>query len=540
MAKLITPSQPFGYTNMYLDFLAGLYSARHLYAVDNISDVAEQLDSVQYPRDAVADILRQQNSRYRASRLTFDHIEQLRQKETLCVFAGQQAVLFGGPLLITIKALAIVKAARQYSEELNRQVIPIFWIAGDDHDFEEVNHTYVFNRDMEPVRVAYESPPDLELPTSEITFSDREALNRAKEQLREALGDTDFTPELYDLIDSCHTPEDTFVSAFGKLMASLTKDTGLVFFSPGDPDAKRLAAPFFESIIDKQHTLHSRISCTNEHIESHGYHIQVEKSDDAVHLFCNRHGRLPVKHADDSFTIGDEHISRDKLLELIQNEPHLFSPDVMTRPILQSWLFPVVSQKGGPSEIAYLAQINPLFDLFDRPAPLHAARPSATIIEKRFEKVMQQHEISFEELIEDVEQVINRVLTASFPENLEEKFRTMTEQVEKQFKDFVKESLQFDPSLESFAHQIYGKIDYNIKQFEGKVFSSHKRRSKDTRERIYKLWQAVFPNRGLQERSINVLYFLSKYSRNLIPFISDQLQSEEEAHQLIHLSEYKG
>ena len=211
----------------------------------------------------------------------------------------------------------------------------------------------------------------------------------------------------------------------------------------------------------------------------------------------------------------------------------------MTRPVLQSHLFPVLSQKGGPAEIAYLAQINPIFQIFDLVTPYHMARPSATVIERRFENIMTEHEISFEELTDDIEQVINRVLAASFPENLEHKFKTLSERVETQFKEFVRDSLNFDRSLSSFAGQVYGKIDYNLKQFESKVFSAHKRKSGETRERIYKLWNALYPNRGLQERSLNTSYFISKYGKDIVQFLYDQLDSEEKAHQLIYVSEMK-
>ncbi|MCK4858905.1 MAG: bacillithiol biosynthesis BshC, partial [candidate division Zixibacteria bacterium] len=139
MTELIAPSKSLGYTNLYLDFLAGRRSARHLYASSDIADTAARLDEITYDRERLVTILEGQNRSFGASQATMTNITRLRDNRALCVFAGRQACLFGGPLLILIKALAIVKIADRYSRQLGREVVPIFWIDADDHDFEEVN-----------------------------------------------------------------------------------------------------------------------------------------------------------------------------------------------------------------------------------------------------------------------------------------------------------------------------------------------------------------------------------------------------------------
>ncbi len=537
MVKLITPDKSLGYSDIFLDYIAGLYTARHFYSEDNIEHVAEQLDKIEYPRDKMADILIKQNKIYNASDKAFENIEKLRQKETLCVFSGQQAVLFGGPLLVILKALAIVKAAEKYSEQLKRPVVPVFWIAGDDHDFDEVNHTFVINRKAEIEKIIYDAQLEKQLPTAEILLTDEESLKNAKEKLRASLGETDFTDGLYELIDECYTPSDTIVTAFGKLLAKLVGDYGLILFSPGDPEVKELAKLFFETIVNRQDELHNTLNSTNEHILHHGYHLQVEKKENAAHLFLNNEGRRPLMSNGNGFIAGDEKITKDQLLTIIDQKCQSLSPDVMTKPIFQSYLFPVLSQKGGPAEIAYLAQVNPLFSIFDRVTPFYKARASATIVEKHHEKTMYEFDISFEDLTGDIEQIINRILSKSFPDDLDADFSKMKNGVDDNLSHFISQSLNFDPSLESFGKQIQGKIEFSLMQLEGKLFSAHKKKSKNTREKIYRLWNALFTNRNLQERTLNISYFISKYGFGIIKFIYDQLESEEKAHQLIYISE---
>lgn len=540
MSNLIAPSKALGYSNIFLDFLADDPSVRSFYPAEGVSEVTSVVDSVAYDRDAICEILVRQNRLYGVREETFHNIEKLREPGAVCVFAGQQAGLFGGPMLVVYKALSLAKAADLYARQLGRPVVPVFWIAGDDHDFDEVNHTWVLSGTADLSRISYDTLPAEESPVSEIRLSDIAELERAKSDLKDSLGERDFTTGLYELLDRAYTSDDTFVSAFGKLMADLTAGFGLVFFSPGDADVKRLASGLFRQIVDKGDELQSRLDDTNRSIADSGYHLQVEKSPDAAHLFYNVGGRKPVRRDGARYRVGEKTLSREELLELLEDHPERFSPDVMTRPVLQSYLFPVVSQKGGAAEIAYLAQINQIFDLFSLPVPFYRARPSITILEKRFEQLMNEHEIRFEELTGDIEQIINRVLAKTFPDDIEAEFKDFSRHLKEHFRQFTDRTLRYDPGLGKLAEQTLGKIDYTVKGFEAKVFSSHKKRSQETRDRIYRLWHSVYPNRNFQERSLNITYFLSKYGRGFIQFLYDAMDSEQKAHQLIHMSEYNG
>jgi len=537
--SLIAPGKQLGHTPIYLDHLHGKSPAADFFLAQSFEEVAAGLDRRSYQRGRISSILRKQNIIYGASPETLATIELLKDPGTVCVFAGQQAGFLGGPLLTLIKALGIIKAARLYTKKLKRPVVPIFWIAGDDHDFEEANHTYVLTRQGEICCQAYRTAPDRPVSTSKITLSDREELARALEQLNGCLGETDFTGNLFDLINRCYTPEDTLVTAFGKFMTALSGNLGLLLFSPGDSEAKRLAIPFFKAIVEKQDEMHDLLVAANMRIEGAGYHIQVEKKDDSTHLFYDLEGRLPVRRHGDRFLVGEHALTRAELISRIEEHPERFSPDVMTRPVLQSYLFPVLTQRGGPAEIAYLAQMNQLFELFSVPTPVHKSRPSATIVETRIAKLMSQLEISFEDLPGDIEQVVNRVLAKTFPSNIENDFNALRQSISNEFTGFRDEVLDFDPSLTKFAEQTLGKIDFTLKAFESKVFSAHKKRSQETRDRIYRIATNLFPGRGLQERTLNITYFIARYGMDVVQYLYDRLDSEETAHQLILMSEYE-
>ncbi|MGH8015505.1 MAG: bacillithiol biosynthesis cysteine-adding enzyme BshC [Candidatus Zixiibacteriota bacterium] len=538
MDTLVTPAKSLGYSNIYLDFISDINSAKSLYYSRDLHQIADALDQRKYDRDELAQILTRQNKTFNASNLTFSNIEKLKQPRALTVFSGQQAILFGGPMLIMIKAIALVKTADEYSQKLNRPIVPIFWIAGDDHDFDEANHTTLLNRQAEEVTVSYNARPSLELPISEVIFENNHELSLAKQKYKEALGESEFTGKLYELLETSYRSGESFVTAFGKLLAGLTADFGLVLFNPGDNEVKKHAAGFFAQLINSQKELHRLTNSANKKILEQGYHLQVEKDKDSSHLFLNLDGRKPLLQDVQGFRAGVKSFSKSGLLKLADTEPEKFSPDVLTRPVFQSYLFPVLSQRGGPAEIAYLAQSAPIFELFDLPVPFYRNRPSVTFVEKHFEKTMDEYSIKFEDLTGDIEQVINRVLSKSFPEDIEKDITSRRVRIAAEFKELKEKSLRFDMTLKDFADQTYGKIDFALKNFEAKVFSSHKKKSQDVRSRIYRLWHSLYPARKLQERSINVGYFISKYGFNFIKFMNERIDINEKAHQLITLSEY--
>jgi bacillithiol synthase len=536
MKELISPTRAMGYPGIFLDFVMGAESARHFYLANNPGDVASKLDAIPYDRVAISRILLRQNESFGAGAKALSAIDQLVDPRALVVATGQQCVLFGGPLLILLKAVALAKAAVWLEKELNRPVIPIFWIAADDHDFPEINSTWLAAKSGELTMLSYNADSGGK-PASDILLDDSGQLTALLDSLKSSLGESEFTPWLYDILHRAYAPGKSFVDSFGTYMAAITGDLGIPMFSPSDPDVKQLSSDFFEKLLTRQAELHEVITATNREIVQHGYHIQAEKSDDSMHLFMHTPSRNAIHRNGDGCICGEKRFALSELSVLVREKSWQFSTDVITRPILQSHLFPVVSQIGGPSEIAYLAQINPLFRVFDLATPYYIARPSATLLERRPAKQMHDYGIAFDELPGDVETVINRVMAKSFPKDVELHMRHMSTGVNEAFHADLESIISFDPALAEFAKQSYGKIDFTMKSFQEKIFSSHKRKQKETRERIYRLWNVLFPNRALQERVINSNYFLARYGTAMVKMLYDQLSIHEAAHQLIRIGD---
>jgi len=279
---------------------------------------------------------------------------------------------------------------------------------------------------------------------------------------------------------------------------------------------------------------------TESSLKTDGYHLQVQKKPSALHLFYQNPDRKPIHYLDDSFHLGQKRLALPAMLDLIERNPEKFSPDVLTRPLWQSYLFPVLAQTGGPSEIAYFCQIGRLFEIFDLQQPTYYARLSASLIEKRAEALFDRYELTIEDMAGDVEQLINRIALQSFPKEIEKRFEEFRSKFEENFEDFMSFLNQHDKNLDSLSKQTYGKIDFALSNLEKKVFAQHKKKIQDICNQIYRMSNLLYPEHTPQERLLNINYFISKYGFGVVDFIIHKLDVKNKKHQLINLSEFTG
>jgi bacillithiol biosynthesis cysteine-adding enzyme BshC len=536
MKSSINPSLALGYSKLSIDYLANKKKAREFFSTQSADEALNLLNNKNYSRNEIVQILTEQNKRYQSSSLTFDNIRLLGHTETLCVMAGHQPILFGGPLYILIKAIALAVQANKLSKELNRVVVPIFWIDGDDHDFAEANHTYLIDHRGEIVPIFYDDEFTTSPPLGEHLFTQEKLLTEAKKIFYESMGITEFTPYLNKLIENAYQINKSMTDAFGILMAQLTAKYGIIYFCPTDLYFKQQASQFFKKIIQLQYNIHQKELAVTTRIFQADYPIQVQKKQNSVHLFYSANMNREAIHSDGkSFSTINKTWSYDELIHEITEKPHYFSTDVITRSLLQSHIFPVVCYIAGPSELAYLAQINPLFVLFDLTSPFYILRPSVTFIESRFQKMMKYHGIVFDELLGDIEIVINRVLATYFPENLTDEWKEALQNINQSVEHFLKKSLHFDEELKSFAQLTEHKIEEALKLFEKKIFSSHKKKQQVTMDRIYRLQKTLCMYKIPQERNLNVFYFLARYGTHFIDDIFQTVELDCKGHQLINL-----
>src|SRR5215475_3753903 len=276
-----------------------------------------------FSRDAVVDALVDQNARAGASDLTFANIERLRQKDSVVVITGQQAGLFTGPLYTIFKALTAIKLTEHLrAQGLN--VVPMFWVAAEDHDFEEVNHTRLVNREGQLTTVTYTAcSPNEGKPVGHITLCDE--IGENIDQFTALLPESEFMPRLVEDLRQSYKPGAGFAEAFGSLMMRLLKKFGVVLINPLDDRLKQVAGEIYSHTMKRAPEFAAQLLNESAALLQAGYHAQVYTSPEAVPLFMLDEGRRTaiVRREDGRFYLKgrEKSFGADELLTTVQRCP---------------------------------------------------------------------------------------------------------------------------------------------------------------------------------------------------------------------------
>jgi bacillithiol biosynthesis cysteine-adding enzyme BshC len=493
------------------------------------------LDGIGIDRNSITQLLVQQNQHLGAPPEAIKAAEELAQPGAVAAFTGQQAGLFGGPLYTIYKAMTLLGWAQRLRECLGRPVVPIFWIAADDHDFDEVCWTAFpdLENKVRRLQITVDGLPD-RAPLAQVLL-EKSVLSLQSEMRAAQLG-TEFSEAVFGALVDDYAPGRSMVDAFGRWMARLLGPFGLVMFNPADQAAKRLWKPLFAEELTGYDETAAALTEINQRLEEAGYHQQVEHPERHTHLFCVQQGRHAVRAASDGHLSIDPEPSpqsRVQWLRRLETDPAAFSPGVLFRPVAQSYLFPVIAAVCGPSEIAYWAQSRALFDRFKVLMPVVLPRSSATIVEKKNRNAVDAlgHDVS--EFFGDIESVINRHFERSFPVDLERQFKESREEWDRRLEQLKSQVVSFEPTLAMTFEQSAGRIAMAWENLERKVFQAHKRKGDEIRAKFYKLATHLYPDGKPQERVFGISYYLNKYGFDFLLRVRGQLKIGTPDHQII-------
>jgi len=502
--------------------------------IEALADHAMEIARQESPRAAVADILRDQNLRAGATAATIANIDRLRQSNSVAIVTGQQAGLFTGPLYTIFKALTAVKIARQL-EARGINAVPMFWIAAEDHDFEEVNHTQILDREGHLRKITHSSATSGDgRPVGSIPLD--AAIESEISELVASLPESEFMARLIGDLRESYSPGTGFAEAFARMMTRLIGHYGIILIDPMDERLKEIAGEIYRRAIDHLPDFSANLVRQSAKLETEGYHAQVHTSPELVPLFMmdggrrtamilGQDGRVHLKGSEKSFPFGE-------IVERVHQSPANFSPNVTLRPIVQDFLLPTAAIIGGAAEIAYFAQLLPNYRLLGRIAPLILPRASLTIIEKRHAKTLAKFNLRFADLFEGGEAVLKKVVEGSLDNQttavFEETELLINEQLER-----LRESLQaVDPTLSEALKGGREKILYQLHNLRTRFIHNRGRRDEGTQPQIERLANALYPHRNLQERELNVCYFLARYGYEVIDRLFEAIDPLSHDHKL--------
>ena len=501
-----------------------------------LAERARRIITDSYPRTEIADALEAQNKAAGAGEATLANIQKLRDADSVVVITGQQAGLFSGPLFTLYKALTVIKLSEELRAE-GVKAVPMFWIASEDHDFAEVNHCRVVNRDGQLMTITYSSAPGEGKPVGEIRLGDEIKDNVA--QLLAALPSSEFVDQLKVDLEQSYKPGAGFAEAFGKLMMKFFGRFGVILIDPLDHRLKELAGTIYSRAISASSDFAAALVGASRKLEDAGYHAQVFASHDSVPLFILDEGRRTAMHRGDdgSFHLkgSTKKFGSSDLAESVAKCPTCFSPNVTLRPIVQDFLLPTVAYVGGPAEIAYFAQVRPAYRLLGRLEPVILPRASLTLIEKRQVKTLQKSGLDFADLFagqqETTAKAIEHSLHGTTGELFEETERLFQTQLEK-----LRAMLtSVDPTLADSLKGSREKILYQLGHLKNRFIHNRSQRDATTVLQIERVFAILYPNKTLQEREINASYFLARYGYELLDLLYNEIDPHLNQHKLVYL-----
>jgi bacillithiol synthase len=528
-------------TRLFEDFLAYQPNTQPFYPRSpNFSEwLREEAAKISYDssrRERVTDILERQNKSWDASAKTLGNLERLRNGAA-AVVTGQQVGLFGGPMFAVYKALTAVKLAEE-ATAAGVDAVPVFWLATYDHDLAEVNHVSVPGADGGLQVLTTTSHDVAGAPVSAVRLGDE--ILPLVEEAATLLGDSEATRFLRET----YRPGESLGTAFARFCSRVFEGWGVILLDASDAELDRVAEPIFRAAVERAEELSTALLARGEALDAAGYHQQVKVTSSSVLLFTMRDGaRTPIHRrgqgASAEFVIGTdaaaEKLSQAELVARIAETPGQFSPNVLLRPIVEDYLLPTLVYTGGAAETAYFAQAGAVYEaLLGRVTPI-VPRFSATIVEPKMQRLLERHGISVSDVFAGPEALRRQLAERGLPEDLQAAFEAARKSLDSHLSDIKEKLTKLDRTLVDAADTARSKIEYQLERLHAQAARAEAQKGELVTRHAETLSQALYPDKGLQERGIAGIYFLARHGGEFLQQLHDAIQPDCHDHQILEL-----
>ena len=455
------------------------------------------------------------------------------------LISGQQVGVCLGPLYTLIKAVALIALRDKLEvEQPGYRFVPLFWASGMDHDFEEIRHAGYIGENGGFGRVSVSQPAGTEgWPASRIVLD-----AAAVAGLREVFSQIPAAPYLDEMraaFDASYKPGATLSSAFCTLMASLLAREGLLVFDPEDDEAKSIALPLFTESLKRQDDEWREINMRNAAIQKAGGILQVSTLPEDTNLFLlDSNGvreKLVRKGPGFALKSGGEGWGIAELTSLVEREPSRISFGALTRPLFQQTLFPTAAFLGGAGEVAYWAQLYPLFPLYGLPEPLLIPRPTFTLTNSRQRRLMERYGVELPDLLQPKNELMRKLAKDAVPQEITARIDEMEASFAIQASQLSGDAAKLDPGLVAVMETLDANFRKHLATVKKKVEQSVKQRDGALEMQVSELYSSLVPNGALQERSLSSLAALAVHGKPLIGAIKKACEIPPAGHVVLSL-----
>ena len=453
-----------------------------------------------------------------------DRLARFAKEGGFFVSTGQQPGLFTGPLYSLYKALTAVRLAEALETLLDKPVLALFWIASEDHDWEEADHTHVLDLQNELVTIRVpEQEGSANRPLHRIPIE--KGLPQTLEALLTTLPDTDFSPPLVRLLQEAYAPGSTLPCGFQTVFGELLKELPLVFVDASHLKLKAASLPLLFHELQDAETHEAILTRVASDLEQLGYHAQVPVLKGGINLFLEgpegrdrlyRDGRgVRLNRAGTRMSVED-------VRAVALDDPSLLSPNVLLRPVVESALFPTLSYVGGPGELAYFAQLKEFFQAHGLWMPVVFPRHSATLLETKIGKVLDKFHRSPTSLDRPFHELAAEVAQEEVPPEVRQGLGELRGAVGKGAGTLAKAVQGIDPTLKGPVTHARNAAFAAFDEAEKKILQALKRENEIALEQLEKAQRHLYPLGKPQERVLNVFYYLIRYGPQLVSLLHEE------------------
>ncbi|WP_077622117.1 bacillithiol biosynthesis cysteine-adding enzyme BshC [Sediminibacillus massiliensis] len=486
---------------------------------DTYSKRVSDLNKRVYDRAGLAAVLEEANKKWHAPDSTMANIDRLRNPDSVVVIGGQQAGLLTGPLYTIHKMISIINFAHEQEKQLQIPVVPVFWIAGEDHDFAEINHIMAEDSsNMKKIKIDHnvvekKSVSDLEM--------DKEAGYKWLKRVFQRQTETEYTRSLLEELEALLEQSVTYVDFFARITFRLLDGHGLVLIDSGDPNLRKLEGEHFVKMIEQQPIISSGVNRSLNDSNGNGYPIAMDAEEDAGHIFYHIDGErvLLFKDTDGLWKgkQGECEFTTEELIDIARNTPEKLSNNVVTRPLMQEFLFPTLAFIAGPGEVGYWSVLKTAFHALTLLMPPVLPRLSLTLIDRQLEKRMEKLSITATDAVGkgvDTEKI--NWLSSQMSPPIKEIADQLKKTVEVAHKPLRKAAADISDDLDDVAEKNLAYLFNDIDYLERRVFKALQAKHSKTISDYDHIQLMLHPEGGLQERSWNVLAWINRYGRGFL------------------------
>lgn len=450
------------------------------------------------------------------SSFTLTNIDLLKHKTTFTVTTGHQLNLFTGPLYFFYKIISTINLCKELKAAYPEyNFVPMYWMASEDHDFEEINYFNFKGKKVQWNRNASGAVGEL----------DMEGLYHVFEVFASQLDKSNNAEELKNLFRSAYLEHETLTDASRYLVNKLFSIYGLVIIDGNDKELKKLFIPYFEKELTAQESF-KKVTETNENInslEQQNYKIQVHPRE--INLFYLKEGlRERILETDGIYGVVDNDIrwNKKELLEEVQKHPERFSPNVIMRPLYEEVILPNLCYIGGGGELAYWLQLKSSFEAQNVTFPTLLLRNSVLLITEKQREKLQKLNVSVDDLFLNQGELMTKVTKQISEINID--FTPQKEHLKKQFEALYQLAEYTDKSFKGAVAAQETKQIKGLENLEKRLLKAQKRKLEDVLERVRLLQDELFPRQSLQERNMNFSEFYLEYGEEFISKLAHELE----------------